>query len=68
MRTIRLVPALLSMLLVVTGCTVTTPGGQNPETRRQNINAGVDNALAELYSQVPGSKEMAANARGVLVF
>lgn len=64
----RLVPAILSVLLVVTGCTVTTPGGQNPDTRRQNINAGVDNALAELYRQVPGSKEMVNNARGVLVF
>jgi lipid-binding SYLF domain-containing protein len=64
----RLVPAILGMLLVVTGCTVTSPGGQNPDTRRQNINAGVDNALAELYRQVPGSKEMVTNARGVLVF
>ena len=64
----RLVPAILSVLFVVTGCTVTTPGGQNPDTRRQNINAGVDNALAELYRQVPGSKEMVNNARGVLVF
>jgi lipid-binding SYLF domain-containing protein len=64
----RLISALLGVLLVATGCTVTTPGGQNPETRRQNINAGVDNALAELYRQVPGSKEMVANARGVLVF
>lgn len=64
----RLVPAILSALLVVTGCTVTSPGGQNPDTRRQNINAGVDNALAELYRQVPGSKEMVNNARGVLVF
>jgi lipid-binding SYLF domain-containing protein len=68
MRTIRLVPALLSMLLVMTGCTVTSPGGQNPDTRRQNINAGVDNALTELYRQVPGSQAMVANARGVLVF
>lgn len=64
----RLVPAILSMLLVVTGCTVTSPGGQDPELRRKNINAGVDNALAELYRQVPGSREMVSNARGVLVF
>lgn len=68
MHKTRLVPALLGILLVLAGCTVTSPTGQNPETRRQNINAGVDHALSELYRQVPGSQEMVANSRGTLVF
>lgn len=63
-----LASALLAILVVVTGCTATAPGRQDPATRRQNINAGVDNALAELYRQAQGSQQMVASAKGVLVF
>jgi len=65
----RFIPALLAALLVMmTACTTTTPGRNDPETRRQSINAGVDNALEELYRQINGSQQMVASAKGVLVF
>jgi len=63
-----LASTLMGVLLVLTGCTATAPGRQDAETRRQNINAGVNNALAELYRQAPGSEQMVASAKGVLVF
>jgi lipid-binding SYLF domain-containing protein len=59
---------LLGALIILSGCTVTSAGRQDPDTRRQNINAGADNALAELYRQVPGSQQMVSNSKGVLVF
>ncbi len=59
---------MLSALFLVTGCTTTAPGGTDPETRRRSIDAGVDNALAQLYGQAAGSQQMVASAKGVLVF
>jgi lipid-binding SYLF domain-containing protein len=49
------------------GCT-TTGGGRDPEARRANIETGTNSALAELFSQVPGSRELIGRSRGVLVF
>jgi lipid-binding SYLF domain-containing protein len=68
MKGISFACAVLGAMIAISGCTVTQPGRQDPDTRRTSINAGVDNALAELYRQVPGSQEMVRNARGVLVF
>ncbi len=59
---------LLGALLLTTGCTTTAPGGSDPESRRRAIEAGVDNALAELHRQATGSQQMVASAKGVLVF
>lgn len=64
--------------IVAAGCTTTTPqsessGGSsqtsqiNP-TKRAQIDAGVDDALARLYQQAPGSRELVQRAEGVLVF
>ena len=64
----RLVPAILSMLLVVTGCTVTSPGGQDPEIAPQEHQRWRGQRIGRTLRQVPGSKEMVNNARGVLVF
>lgn len=64
----RFALALLGALFVISSCTTTSPGRQDPVTRRNSINAGVDNALAELYRQVPGSEQMVKNSQGVLVF
>jgi lipid-binding SYLF domain-containing protein len=50
----------------VAGCTTTT-GSPDPAARRREIDVSVDSAIAQLFSQVPGSREMASNARGVLV-
>jgi lipid-binding SYLF domain-containing protein len=53
---------------IVAGCTTTGASSSNPAARRADVNAAVDKALSDLYSQVKGSREMVANARGVLVF
>lgn len=59
-------------LAAAAGCTTTGPSssggtaGNNAE--RREIDAGVDEALSRLYRTVPGSYELIAKARGVLVF
>ena len=52
----------------VTGCTTTTPQSSNAGTTRSAIDAGANDALAELYKQVPDSRELVGRAKGVLVF
>lgn len=63
---------LLAASLVAVGlsaCTTTQPSPEaNPATRRDSIDAGANAALSKLYNQVPGSRELVARARGVLVF
>jgi len=59
---------LVVVLALVAGCTTTGSGSGNSETRRQSLNANVDNALANLYQQEPGSRELVNRARAVLVF
>lgn len=49
------------------GCTTTTSSG-TASSKRREIDAGVDNALSRLYSNVGGSRELVGKARGVLVF
>ncbi|WP_175957530.1 YSC84-related protein [Burkholderia sp. BCC0405] len=57
--------------LALAGCT-TTP--DKPESaaasasKRQSIDASVNATLSRLYSTVPGSRELVAKSRGVLVF
>jgi lipid-binding SYLF domain-containing protein len=48
--------------------TATTTKNTGPESRRDQINAGVDAALPRLYSSVRGARELVAKANGVLVF
>ncbi|VWC87528.1 putative lipoprotein [Burkholderia lata] len=63
--------AVLLGSLALAGCT-TTP--DKPETaaasasKRQSIDASVNATLSRLYSTVPGSRELVAKSRGVLVF
>jgi lipid-binding SYLF domain-containing protein len=59
---------LLGLIVTLAGCTTTGTSSGNSDTRRESINANVDNALANLYQQEPGSRELVARARGVLVF
>jgi hypothetical protein len=56
------------VVLGATGCTTTTEGGGDPVARRTAIDAAADSALARLYAQHPGSKELVASARGALIF
>ena len=60
--------SLAALGLLSTGCTTTSGRSADPEARRQTINAGADQALSRLYKEVPGSQEMVASAKGVLVF
>jgi lipid-binding SYLF domain-containing protein len=60
--------ALLGLTVFASGCTTTGPDSGDPAARRQSLNAGVDNALASLHRQVPGSQELVNRAKGVLVF
>ncbi|CAB3752527.1 hypothetical protein B7G54_20055 [Burkholderia puraquae] len=63
--------AVLLGSLALAGCT-TTP--DKPESasasasKRQSIDASVNATLSRLYSTVPGSRELVAKSRGVLVF
>ena len=53
----------------VAACTTTSPETRNdPAARRKSIDAKVDEALGKLAAHVPGSTELVAKARGVLVF
>jgi lipid-binding SYLF domain-containing protein len=62
------VASLAALMVFSAGCTTTGSGSGDPATRRQAIDSSVDNALANLYQQEPGSRELVARARGVLVF
>jgi len=55
----------------VAGCASSASGGggtADPAAKRREIDAAVDAALSELYTKVPGSKEIVAKSQGVLVF
>ncbi|RQH00589.1 BPSL1445 family SYLF domain-containing lipoprotein [Paraburkholderia dinghuensis] len=55
----------------VGGCTTTpgsTPTAADNASKRQSIDASVDGTLNKLHATVPGSRELLAKARGVLVF
>lgn len=57
---------LLSVLAAA--CTTTSNTSGDASAKRGSINASVDSALTRLYAQAPGSREMTAKAKGVLVF
>jgi lipid-binding SYLF domain-containing protein len=62
-----LVGLLVAVLAIAAGCT-TTSGSGDPAQRRAAIETGVDDALATLFREVPGSRELVSQANGVLVF
>jgi lipid-binding SYLF domain-containing protein len=64
----RILSVLAVFLVLAFGCTTTGPSSGDPDTRRRSIDAGVDNALAQLFMQVEGSEQLVGRARGVLVF
>ncbi|MDN3923102.1 BPSL1445 family SYLF domain-containing lipoprotein [Roseateles violae] len=53
---------------LVAGCSTSTGGTADADAKRREIEAAVDNAMAELYKEAPGSRELVDKARGVLVF
>jgi lipid-binding SYLF domain-containing protein len=58
-------------LALLVGCTTTPTGitsGGSPSEKRHAIDAEVNSAMQDLYTEVPGSRAMVDSARGVLVF
>lgn len=60
--------ASLAALTLLSACTTTGGSSGDPEARRKALDAAADSALSRLYAQQPGSKELVASARGVLIF
>ncbi|HTR09697.1 MAG TPA: YSC84-related protein [Paraburkholderia sp.] len=64
--------AVAGWLAATAGCTTTGSATADPAIEhaaaRREIEAGVDEVLARLYRTIPGSRELVAKARGVLVF
>jgi lipid-binding SYLF domain-containing protein len=55
----------------ITGCATSTsskPPADTPAQKRQNLDAAVDSALAQLYAQDPAARELVAKSRATLVF
>jgi len=67
-----LVAATGAVALALAACTTATGTGgdasASPAAKRASIDSAVDSALSNLYTQAPGSRELVAKARGVLVF
>ena len=61
--------ALAAAAVLGAACSTTGTGASaDPAARRASIDAAVDAALTKLYAQAPGSRELVARSRGVLVF
>jgi len=68
-KLIALASAAALAIGAITGCTTTSkPPADTPAQKRQNLDAAVDAALAQLYAQDPASRELVAKSRAVLVF
>ena len=55
-------------VFTVAGCTTTSSASADPAEQRKAIDAAADSALSRLYGQQPGTRELVASARGMLVF
>ena len=61
--------AVTTAAVFAAGCSTTTNrGSENPQLKRQSLDASVDTALSKLYAQAPGSRELVAKSSGMLVF
>ena len=60
----------VALVAALGSCSTTNPDNNvaNPAAERMAIDRSTDAALTKLYAQVPGSREMVASSRGVLVF
>ena len=68
-RQLLVCTASAALLAATGGCTTTHPtaGAESPTTKRHALDADSDAALARLYAQVPGSRELVAKSKGTLV-
>jgi lipid-binding SYLF domain-containing protein len=61
--------ATLGLAAMLAACSTTSPSvSTDPAAARASIDADVRGAMDKLYAQDPGSRELVAKARGVLVF
>jgi lipid-binding SYLF domain-containing protein len=60
--------SLTALALFTTGCTTTSGNPGDPAMQRTAIDSAIDSALSRLYQEAPGSAEIVASAKGVLVF
>jgi lipid-binding SYLF domain-containing protein len=68
-RNVLIAGAGLAVLTVAAaGCTTTSGTSGDPAAQRQAIDAAADSSLSRLYAQQPGTRELVASARGILVF
>lgn len=63
-----LLGAAASLGLLATGCTTTAPNTASGADKRREIDVASNEALAHLYANARGSRELVAKARGILVF
>jgi lipid-binding SYLF domain-containing protein len=63
-----LAAGLLAVLATACSTTTSSEGGGDAASKRRSIDASVDGAMTKLYAQVPGSRELVAKSKGVLVF
>lgn len=69
LRTAVLATALAAGSLAMVGCTTTKPQTQSaPRADSTTVNTRANAALERLYQTAPGSKEMVARSKGVLIF
>jgi lipid-binding SYLF domain-containing protein len=69
LQTLGIAAALALGSIAMTGCTTTPPDSRAPaSSARSAIDTNADATLSRLYSTVPGSREMAQKAAGILVF
>jgi lipid-binding SYLF domain-containing protein len=58
----------MSTIALASGCSTTGMTQGEPGSERHAINANVDASLTKLYAQVPGSRDLVAKSKGMLVF
>ncbi|MGL6110569.1 MAG: BPSL1445 family SYLF domain-containing lipoprotein [Rubrivivax sp.] len=60
--------ALAALALVTAGCTTSGGSSGDPAAQRAAIDSAADSALTRLYKEAPGSQQLVASAKGMLVF
>lgn len=69
LRPLAIASALALCGVAFVGCTTTSPDGRTGvASSKATVDAQSDTALARLYSEVPGAREIGAKAKGILVF
>ena len=69
LRTVVIAAAVAAGSMTMVACTTTnTQTAEAPRMDSTTVNTRANAALERLYTNAPGSKEMIANAKGVLIF